>query len=393
MKRLSIFFCLQALLAFSFSGCSEDEAETEAIDSPEVPADPDKDEDNSAISVTYFGADLSYVNEMEDCGGVYKNAAGEEADPFVLFEKAGVNLVRVRLWHDPQWTAYSNFEDVKKTIRRAKLQNMEVLLDFHYSDTWADPENQVIPKAWEHIHDINILADSLYNYTYSTLSRLQEEDLLPEIVQVGNEINSEILVFGEATWPINWERNIQLINSGLKAVDDFSRDHQTEIGTMLHIAQPENALWWFEEAEENGLAAYDWIGLSYYPVWSDYDMEEIPAAVRELKQTYGKRVMVVETAYPHTLEDADSANNNLGTNALISGYEASPEGQRQYLIDLVKNLNEAGAEGLIYWEPAWISTSCNTLWGQGSHWDNATFFDAETSKALPAFDFFDRDNY
>ena len=393
MKRLSIFFCLQALLAFSFSGCSEDEAETEAIDSPEVPADPDKDEDNSAISVTYFGADLSYVNEMEDCGGVYKNAAGEEADPFVLFEEAGANLVRVRLWHDPQWTAYSNFEDIKKTIRKAKLQNMEVLLDFHYSDTWADPENQVIPKAWEHIHDINILADSLYNYTYSTLSRLQEEDLLPEIVQVGNEINSEILVFGEATWPINWERNIQLINSGLKAVDDFSRDHQTEIGTMLHIAQPENALWWFEEAEENGLAAYDWIGLSYYPVWSDYDMEEIPAAVRELKQTYGKRVMVVETAYPHTLEDADSANNNLGTNALISGYEASPEGQRQYLIDLVKNLNEAGAEGLIYWEPAWISTSCNTLWGQGSHWDNATFFDAETSKALPAFDFFDRDNY
>ena len=393
MKRLSIFFCLQALLAFSFSGCSEDEAETEAIDSPEVPADPDKDEDNSAISVTYFGADLSYVNEMEDCGGVYKNAAGEEADPFVLFEEAGANLVRVRLWHDPQWTAYSNFEDIKKTIRKAKFQNMEVLLDFHYSDTWADPENQVIPKAWEHIHDINILADSLYNYTYSTLSRLQEEDLLPEIVQVGNEINSEILVFGEATWPINWERNIQLINSGLKAVDDFSRDHQTEIGTMLHIAQPENALWWFEEAEENGLAAYDWIGLSYYPVWSDYDMEEIPAAVRELKQTYGKRVMVVETAYPHTLEDADSANNNLGTNALISGYEASPEGQRQYLIDLVKNLNEAGAEGLIYWEPAWISTSCNTLWGQGSHWDNATFFDAETSKALPAFDFFDRDNY
>ncbi|GHA29433.1 arabinogalactan endo-beta-1,4-galactanase [Salinimicrobium marinum] len=391
MKRLSFIVCLFALLIFSVSGCREDDAEV--IDTPEVPVDPDDEEDDTEISVTYFGADLSYVNEMEDCGGVYNNAAGEEADPFVLFKEAGANLVRVRLWHDPQWTNYSDFEDVRKTIERAKLQNMEVLLDFHYSDTWADPENQVIPEAWNHIEDTEILADSLYNYTYSTLFRLLEEDLLPEIVQVGNEINSEILAPGVATWPINWERNIQLINSGLKAVDDFSGDHNIEIETMLHIAQPENALWWFEAAEENGLKAYDWIGISYYPVWSNYGLEEVSGAVQELKQTYGKRVMVVETAYPHTLEDADSANNNIGQNALIPDYEASPEGQRQYLIDLVKKLDEGGAEGLIYWEPAWISTNCNTLWGQGSHWDNATFFDAETSKALPAFDFFDRNNY
>jgi arabinogalactan endo-1,4-beta-galactosidase len=105
-------------------------------------------EDNSNINF-YLGADLSYVNEMEDCGAVYKNSSNQEADVFDIFETAGANLVRVRLWHNPTWTNYSNLEDVKKTIRRAKDNNMAVLLDFHYSDTWADPSKQEIPLAWE----------------------------------------------------------------------------------------------------------------------------------------------------------------------------------------------------------------------------------------------------
>ena len=115
----------------------------------------------------YYGADLSYVNEMEDCGAKYKNNAGVTEDPYKIFADAGANLVRVRLWHNPIWTNYSNLNDVKKTIARAKTQGMKVLLDFHYSDTWADPSKQIIPKAWEHeIGNTNSLGELLYNYTF-----------------------------------------------------------------------------------------------------------------------------------------------------------------------------------------------------------------------------------
>ncbi len=131
---------------------------------------------------------------------------------------------------------------------------------------------------------------------------------------------------------------------------------------MIHIAQPENAIWWFNEAISNGL--------------SDFD----------------KRIMIVETAYPHTLQDADNANNLLGESTLIQGYPASPQGQLNDMITLTINALRGGCEGIIYWEPAWISTDCFTQWGQGSHWDNASFFDAfDENEALPAFDFFSRE--
>jgi len=117
-------------------------------------------EQNTVIPEIFFvGGDLSYVNEVEDCGAIYRKE-GKEVDPFVLLSDAGANIMRVRLWHSPEyWTAYSNFDDVKKTIKRAKKSNMKVLLDFHYSDTWADPQHQVIPKAWKHIASTNVLAD------------------------------------------------------------------------------------------------------------------------------------------------------------------------------------------------------------------------------------------
>ena len=104
---------------------------------------------NQVTNEFYLGADLSYVNEMEDCGAYYKNSQNEELDVFKIFKDHGANLVRVRLWHSPTWTNYSNLEDVKKTIQRAKNYNLQVLLDFHYSDTWADPNQQEIPQAWE----------------------------------------------------------------------------------------------------------------------------------------------------------------------------------------------------------------------------------------------------
>lgn len=368
------------LLLFAWS-CTEE---------PDIQTGPREDDDDNEIVVEgfYYGADLSYVNEMEDCGAVYKNQASEEEDPYVIFSNAGANLIRVRLWHNPDWTDYSDLEDVKKTISRAKAEGMEVLLDFHYSDTWADPETQEIPAAWvDQIDDTEALGQLLYDYTYNTLQELANENLLPEIVQVGNETNGMILQQGELEWPIDWERNAHLLNQGINAVRAISEEQDSQIGVMLHIAQPENALWWFEQATDNGLTNYDWIGLSYYPIWSEYDLSNVGDALRTLIDTYDKHLMVVETAYPFTMDNADQANNILNNNALIDGFPASPQGQLDYMNQLASEIAEAGGEGLIYWEPAWVSTGCSTLWGTGSHWDNATMFDHD-KQATVALDFY-----
>lgn len=344
-------------------------------------------DDNTSISF-YYGADLSYVNEMEDCGAIYKDQNNVEKDPFVIFKEAGTNLIRVRLWVNPTWTNYSNYNDVKKTIQRAKNQKMKVLLDFHYSDTWTDPSKQEIPAAWlSEINNTEALGNVLYNYTYETLNNLSTSNLLPDIVQVGNEINPMILQHGELIWPIDWTRNASLINKGIKAVRDISTAKNKTIDVMLHIAQPENGLWWFEQAVQNGVTDFDWIGLSYYPLWSTYKLNNVGSALSTLINTYHKRLMIVETAYPFTLTNADSANNILDSLALIDGYPATQQGQIDYLNQLKTVVKNAGGEGVIYWEPAWVSTSCSTLWGQGSHWDNATLFD-NTNKATLGLKFY-----
>lgn len=250
----------------------------------------------------------------------------------------------------------------------------------------------IIPKAWKGITDLNILGDSLYWYTYNTLRELNELELLPEFVQVGNETNSEILMdtaAGELGKEINWERNSCLLQRGLQAVRDISEETGSPIESMIHIAQPENALWWFKKATEYKLSDFDWIGLSYYPKWSEYGLNELATALDSLKTKYNKQIMIVETAYPYGFTNVDGASNILGKDALIEGYPGTPEGQLNFMRKLTEVAISGGAEGIIYWEPAWISSDCSTLWGQGSHWENATFFDAtNNNEALPVCEFF-----
>ncbi|MFN8355531.1 MAG: glycosyl hydrolase 53 family protein [Spirosomataceae bacterium] len=347
---------------------------------------------NAQQKTVYLGADLSYVNEMEDCGGVYRSNQ-TVVEPYSFFSQRGANLVRIRLWHTPTWTRYSTLSDVKKSIRKAKQQQMAVLLDFHYSDTWADPAHQTVPKAWSALTNQTLLGDSVYQYTLVTLLALHRDGLLPEMVQVGNEINTEILQFSsEAAKTMNWTRNVYLLNRGIAAVKQAAAMTNKPIGIMLHIAQPDDALAWFTQAHQAGIADYDWIGLSYYPKWSTFSLAQLGNTIATLIQSFKKRVMIVETAYPYTLQNADAANNLLDGG--LNTYPISPEGQLQFLVDLTKTTLSAGGEGVIYWEPAWISTGCSTGWGIGSHWDNATFFDASRqNEALPAFGFFDQRQY
>ena len=338
------------------------------------------------------GVDLSYVNELEDCGAVYRYE-GEVADPYAIFADKGANIVRLRLWHTPDWTEYSTLPDVTRSIRRAKQHDMAVLLDFHYSDDWADPGNQIIPAAWRTAKTTEELAQRLYDYTYETLMTLDEQGLLPEYVQVGNEINTEMLLTEEIAehTPINWERNVVLLNAGISAVRQVSDDSGKTIGLMLHVAQPENVGPWVDAAAEAGILDFDIIGVSYYAKWSKMPFNLVEEAIRRLHHRYGKDVVVVETAYPWTLRYNDQAHNILGADSLIDGYPATQDGQRRLLIDLTSAVLRGGGLGVVYWEPAWVSSRCKTRWGQGSHWENAALFDFRHVNLHKGADFLSHD--
>ncbi|MDR3508482.1 MAG: arabinogalactan endo-1,4-beta-galactosidase [Caulobacteraceae bacterium] len=334
----------------------------------------------------YFGADLSFANEMEDCGAVFREH-GEAVDPFKLFKAHGTNLVRVRLWVDPDWTKYSTLADVEKTIRRAKAEGLPVLLDFHYSDDWADGDKQPAPKAWAAIQDPQALARQLHDYTVDVLTRLDREGLMPQMVQVGNETNSQLLG-GKKDQPIDWARNAILFNAAIQGVRDASAGSAIKPKVMIHIAQPEHVEPWFKAATEVGVTGYDVIGISYYPKWSTQTIKGLGQTIGRLRHRYGVEVMVVETAYPWTLDNADATPNVLWSDALLPAYPATPKGQARYLADLTQGVIAAGGAGVVYWAPDWVSTACKTRWGTGSTWDNATYFDFQhNNEVLPAIDF------
>jgi len=335
----------------------------------------------------YLGADLSYVNEMEDCGAVFREG-GAKVDPFALTARRGGNIVRVRLWNDARWTRYSNLTDVTRTIRRARAAGMQVLLDFHYSDDWADGEKQRAPAAWAKLATEE-QAKALHDYTLDVLTRLDAQGLMPEMVQVGNETNPE-LMGGVKERPIDWKRNALLLNAGIRAVHEAGERGRIAPRIMLHIAQPENVEPWFDAATEAGVSGYDVIGISYYKKWSTRSMAQLGETVARVRGKYGRDVIVVETAYPFTQKNADAGPNLLGPDTLVPGYPATPDGQRRYLIDLTRTVVRAGGVGTVYWEPAWVSTRCGTRWGKGSNWENAAWFDYR-GEALPAFDFLSHD--
>jgi arabinogalactan endo-1,4-beta-galactosidase len=341
----------------------------------------------AGASERYFGADMSFTNEMEDCGAHFRDG-GQRKDPFVILHDHGGNFVRVRLWNNATWTKYSNLKDIEKTISRARALGMKVLLDFHYSDTWADANKQIIPKAWENIAGTDALAKALYQYTFDTLRSLDTAGLMPDMVQVGNEINSEIL--GREDWkgrPIDWERNATLINAGIKAVRDAGAQSVVKPKVILHIAQPENVEPWFAAAAKAGVTDFDVIGISYYFKWTKYNLRGLGVELVRLSKLYpGKELIVVETAYPWTLQWKDSLSNTLGEDATIPQYPATPAGQKAYLMDIAKTVIDNGGAGVVYWEPTWVSTDCMTPWGRGSSWENATLFDFD-GNVLPGIDF------
>lgn len=330
-----------------------------------------------------MGADLSYVNQILDFGGVYKDS-GIVRDPYITFREYGANAVRFRLFNNPEWTKkvygsdavkmYNDFSDVKTGIARAKAAGMSVCLDFHYSDTWADPSKQEVPEAWKSL-SLVALHDSIYNYTFKTLAALDKAGLMPEYVQPGNEINPGFLLPQGKRWDGNEANMISLLNSAIKAIRDAGSASSTKPKIIIHIAQPENVISWFEGLAAKGLTDYDIIGFSYYYMWSTTSIKDISSAVATIRSTFSKEVMIMETTYPWTTSSNDNYSNIIRPEKLLDGFPATVTGQYDYMHTLTQEVIDGGGKGIFTWEPAWISSRMKDPWGTGSSWECNTFFD------------------
>ncbi len=345
-------------------------------------------------TVFYFGSDLSYVNQILDHGGVYKENNAVR-DPYRIFKEHGNDIVRLRIWHNPVWTKevynpdgphmYNDLVDVARAIDQSRKQGMKVLLDFHFSDIWADPGAQEIPAAWKDVKDINVLRDSVYNYTVKSLKYLDAKGLMPEFVQIGNEINCGMLYeFNQVPVPGfpscnvcggSWNNLRVVLNSGIKAVRDVSAQSAVKTKVMLHVANPVNVEWWFDNVTA-GVTDFDIIGFSYYPIWhTEVPLSQISDRVAVFKSKYHKQVMILETAYPWTSGGNDGYNNIFSTQAPVAGYPYTPQGQLDMMKAITQEMIDGGGNGIIYWEPAWITSNIRDYWNTGSSWENCTFFD------------------
>ena len=365
---------------------------------PNPNPDPDPDPDPGTTEF-YFGADLSYVNQILDHNGEFLEN-DQTAEPYQLFADKGTNIARFRLWHNPTWTQeiygddgtqlYNDLLDVERGIQAAKNAGLEILLDFHYSDNWADPGNQRVPAAWTEITDINVLADAVGDYTSETLTYLNSKGLMPEYVQIGNETNCGML-YGDAPagFPAmnvcdgNWSNFATVANEAIQVVRDV--DATTQI--IFHVANPVNVDWWFGNIIENGVRNFDIIGFSYYPLWhTEIRINQLAQTVAGFKSDFGKEVMILETAYPWTTEWNDDYGNLFGGDDPISGYPYTPAGQLDMMTDITQALIDGGGMAVFYWEAAWITSDLQTQWGTGSAWENCAFFDFD-GNANQAFDY------
>ncbi len=345
----------------------------------------------------YFGNDLSYANQMEDCGAVFKEN-GAPKDVYRIFADHGTNLVRLRLWVDPSWqnalaqppgvrAQYSDFADVKEAIGRAKAAGMQVLLDFHYSDFWADPGRQVVPARWAGVaHDTEALADSVYRYTRRVLGDLDAEGLMPEVVQVGNETNAGMLLYtgmdarynptGLVSW--DWGRQAVLFNAAIRAVREAGAAASIDPRIAVHFADPSRVKGLVRLLMNAGATDFDLIGFSYYYAWHERSIAYLGAAIRDLKASFpGYDVMVLETGYLWTTQNVDGLGNII-TTPDPAYLPVIPEKQLEYMVDYTREVMRSGGAGVVFWEPAWVSTPCRTPWGQGSSHDHVAFFEPGT---------------
>ena len=324
------------------------------------------------------GVDASFLQQIEDLGGVYYDD-GVPTEALTLFRNHGVNYVRLRLWHTPA----SGYNDLAHTLwmaQRVKTLGLGLLLDLHYSDTWADPGQQAKPAAWAALPFPELIT-TVHDYTQGVIVALKAQNTLPDIVQIGNETRNGFLwddgrVGGSFEW--NWPQFVTLLNAAIAGVQDGLTPEES-VRIMLHIdrgGDNGSSRWFFDNIMAYDVP-FDIIGLSYYPWWHG-TLSDLEYNLNDLALRYGRDIIVVETAYPWTLDWYDDTHNIVGLESqLHPGYPAAVAGQRDFLcteMDVLSNVPDSRGIGLVYWAPDWISVP-----GMGSPWENLTLFDFQAN--------------
>ena len=368
-----------------------------------------------------MGMDASCVPALEAGGVKYYDHDGNEKDVYQILSENGINYIRVRVWNDPfdaNGKGYGGGNcDIENAIaigKRATQYGMKLLVNFHYSDFWADPAKQMAPKAWKNM-DIDAKADALYRYTKDCLQKLKNAGVDVGMVQIGNETNGAMC--GEDSSKVGgWKRIMQLMSAGSKAV----REVCPKALVAVHFANPEKVTNYVSYGKNLDYyqVDYDVFASSYYPFWHG-TLDNLATVLSDIANTYGKKVMVAETSYAFTAEDTDFYGNTIGEGGgIVKDYPFTLQGQANLVrnvIDTVVNKMPNGI-GVFYWEGTWISAGGNSyeenlaLWEEnGSGWassfakqydpedagqwyggcavDNQAFFDAngKATEALKVF--------
>lgn len=301
------------------------------------------------------GMDISTVLSEEESGVVYYDTEGKEEDLFRILADAGLNYIRVRVWNDPYDSDGNGYGggnvDAKRAAvigRRAAENGMKLLVDFHYSDFWADPAKQKAPKEWAHF-SLNDKKTAIYDYTIQSLKEIADAGSDIGMVQIGNEINNGMA--GE-TDP---ERILTLLTEASRAIRDFSAETGQEVKIAVHYTQVDDVKAIKRKAKELADANldYDVFGISYYPFWHG-TMENMKNVLKDISETYDVDTCIMETSYAYTLEDGDQYGNSVSEGNLQEGYAATVQSQATCIRDICAYANEAGALGVFYWEGAWI---------------------------------------
>ena len=315
-----------------------------------------------------MGMDASAVLAEEASGVVYYNFDGEEQDVFKTLAEAGVNYIRVRVWNNPYDADGNGYGggncDIDTAVeigKRATKYGMKLLVDFHYSDFWADPGKQMVPLAWKDM-TIEDKTDALYAYTKECLEKLKKAKVDVGMVQIGNETNGSMC--GESTW----FNMAYLFSAGSKAVREVFPDALVAI----HFANPEKEGSYANYASKLNYynVDYDVFGSSYYPYWHG-TLENLAKVLTDIHDTYGKQVMVLETSYAYTAEDTDFNGNTIGDGSVVTkNYPYTVQGQATAVRDVIETVaNIPGGIGVCYWEGTWISVGQNSWEENSAKWE------------------------
>ena len=361
MKRIAVLVLLAMFLSMTAYGEAPVSNELYVKQVPNLPED------------FIFGMDASCVPSLENSGVKYYGFDGQEQDVFKTLSESGVTHIRVRVWNDPYDASGHGYGggncDVANAIaigQRATSYGMKLIVDFHYSDFWADPSKQMVPKAWRGMK-VEQKTQAVYEYTKDALKQLKDAGVAVGMVQVGNETNSYLC--GEKSWfDITY-----LIDAGAKA----TREVYPEALVAVHFTNPEkvDSLVGYAGKLDYYAVDYDVFGTSWYPYWHG-SLENLTNELNKVSAKYGKKTMVLETSYAYTEEDSDFFGNTIGA-GVDGGYPFTVQGQANLLralTDVITNDAQNGI-GICYWEGTWISVGGesweenHTLWEKyGSGW-------------------------